>query len=291
MAFVDPPEAEILAVQERILTQVRLLARDEAITWPLSSDTTPPEDEELDLEPALARVISRSLSLLSLSEVHELIHELSARARANGIMSLEVAAKAATDPFIQEGLRLLVDGTEPALLADFLKTRIRAILQHLENRQLVILEGVVAICAGDNPQIVAHKLSAVYQVDFSRVTEPSGASIEDLQAHLRVAPASTLNLDMLTNLLVDLSDLARRAGLPTLAPLAQDIDDAMLCEGVKYLATERSMQEIVETLEAHKESAMSQTQARLQVFTAGLTAIQEGKKGAELDVAMGQVEQ
>jgi flagellar motor component MotA len=289
MAFVDPSEAEIVDVQERILTQVRLLARDEAIGWPLGSDTPSPKPlEGLDLQPAIASRIDRPLSWLDLSEIHGLIHGLSERARANGILSLEAAANAATDTFVQEGVRLVVDGMEPNLLADLLKTRIRAILQHLDNRQLVILEGVVAICGGDNPQIVAHKISAVYQIDSGIGIEPTGASMQDLQAHLRVDPASTLNLDMITSLLVDLSELARRVGLPALAPLADDIDDAMLREGVNCLAARLDMKEIVETLQAHKDRAMSETQACLHTFTAGLTALQEGKKEVQLDEAMVQ---
>ena len=288
MVFLGPmPEEEILEVQERILAQVRLLGRDDVIGWPLGNETPPYEPpEEVDLEPAIAGVIKRPLAELKLQEIHDFIHGLSRRARENGIMSLEVAAKVAGDVFVQEALRLAVDGAEPRLLEDLLKTRIRATLQHFENRQLVILEGIVAICGGDNPRIVANKLVAVYRVDFDVVIEPTGASIEELQAQLRVAPASTLNLDLLTNLLVDLSELTRRKGLAALEPLIADLDDAMLCEGVRCLAARRDMTEIVETLEPHKDQELAETRAHLEAFTAGLTAIQEGKKEKELDVAI-----
>ncbi len=281
------PETEILDVQDRLLAQVRLLGRDGVIGWPIGAETPPPKPlDEANLEPAIAAAIKGRLAGLTLQEIHALIHALSQRARENGIMSLEAAARVADDLFVQEALRLAVDGAEPRLLEDLLKTRIRALLQHFENRQLVILEGIVAICGGDNPRIVAHKLIAVYRVDFDVVIEPSAASIEDLQAHLRVAPASTLSLDMLTSFLVDLSELARRQGLAALDPLTADIDDSMLREGVRCLAAQLDMKEIVETLEAHRDRGLNETRTRLEAFTAGLTAIQEGKKEAELDEAM-----
>ena len=288
MEFLGPrPKDEILEVQGRILHQVRLLARDGVLGWPPGADTPPPKPrQEPDLDPGLAAIVGRRLTELSVDEVRALVHDLSARHQEHGLLSLETAATAAVDGFVREGLRLAVDGTEPALLEDFLKTRARALLQHLQNWQQVIFEGVIAICSGDNPRFVAHKLLCVYRIDYDAVIEPTGATIDELGARLRTSPVSAMDLDGLATLLTDLSQIARRQGVAALAPLADVIDDAVLREGVRRLADLDDMTTIGEAFGGPMKETTLAVESRLRLFTAGITALQRAKKGPDLDAAM-----
>ncbi|MBT3342728.1 MAG: hypothetical protein HN404_06985 [Gemmatimonadetes bacterium] len=290
MVFLGPmPEEEILQVQERILVQVRGLGRDGTIAWPPGAETPPPRGpEEPDLEQEIADHVQRRLVDLSLEELRVFVHGIAARARTHGILSLEAVARRAADGFVQEALRLATDGTEPALIEDLLKTRIRALLQHLDNRQRVIHEGIVAICGGDNPRLVAHKLVAVYRADFGVDIEPAGASLEALQDQVRANPVSGLDLDQLTRLLTDVSEFTRHEGLAMLAPLVGDVDDELMREGIRMLAEQVDMTTICEEQEPRMYKHLETMRTRLGAFTGGIMAIQQAKKGAELDSAIDQ---
>lgn len=61
------------------------------------------------------------------SKEHEYIAEITryaAKARKNGIISLEADIKAAKDPFLQKALRFVVDGVDPKVLQGILETEI-----------------------------------------------------------------------------------------------------------------------------------------------------------------------
>ncbi len=280
------PADEITEVQSRIVEQVRLLARAGSITWPPGSDTPPPQRRTEDaLEPALA-TIGRSLDSLQVEEIRAVIHGLSVRARAHGILSLEEAAKVAGDGFVREGIRLVVDGTEPDQVEDFLKTRSRAVLQHMENRLQVIVEAMAAICGGDNPRLIAHKLTCVYRADFDAVIEPTGATLDDLAVQLQEPSASAWDLDRLATWLTDLSEIARRQGLAALAPLTEAIGDPALQTGVRLLAARASMKDLVEALYSLRTEVLAASRQRLWLFTAGITAVQRAAKEGDLDTIM-----
>ena len=51
----------------------------------------------------------------------------SEKARREGILSLEVELTNINDPFLKQGVQLIVDGTEPALVRDILETKITTI--------------------------------------------------------------------------------------------------------------------------------------------------------------------
>ena len=58
------------------------------------------------------------------------------RARREGLLALEEEAQGVDDPFIQKGLRLVVDGTDPELVKDILDLDVESMAgRHHEKRQ------------------------------------------------------------------------------------------------------------------------------------------------------------
>ena len=288
MEFLGPmPEAEILEVQARILQEVRQLAMSGSIGWPPGADTPPPKPgTEPELDPALAAALGRKLAAFTPAEIRNLVHALSARIQAHGLLALEVAATSAADGFVREALQLAADGTEPALLEDILLTRTRAMLQSLDNRLRMTIEGCVSLRHGDNPRIVIHKLQSIYSTDFDKEIWSEQGTVEKLQQCLREEPVSTLNLDGFTELFGNLAHIARRQGYAALTEVLDDVDDDFLRAGLQQVADDVEVDALIKDLESRMPAALSVCGDCYQLFTAGCTAVQEGKTGADLDARM-----
>jgi len=69
------------------------------------------------------------------SKTIESIIDLANKARKDGLLSLEEAAKDMGDPFLQKGLMLIVDGTDPELVRNLLETELDFIDQRHKNGQ------------------------------------------------------------------------------------------------------------------------------------------------------------
>jgi flagellar motor component MotA len=285
--FLGPvPPDEVRPVQERLVQQVRLLATDAVIGWPPGAETPPPrQKQEPELEPELA-VVRQPLMALSVEEIRVLVRALSARQQAHGILSLESAASAAADGFVREGLRLTVDGTEPDLVEDILLTRTRAMLQSLNNRQRITIEAVVAIHSGDNPRIVVHKVLSIYSTDFDKQILSEDGTVDKLRQRLQAQPASTTDLDGFTEIMGNLAEIARRRGVAALAEILDDVDDEFLRCGLSWLTSGSEPASIIEDLESRIPAGQEACGLRYSLFTAGITAIQRGRTGADLEAEM-----
>jgi hypothetical protein len=86
---------------------------------------------------------------------------LAEKARRMGLLVLEDDLPHLKDPLLKKGLQLVVDGTDPVLVRDIL-----SVLMHSSNykgikllKTVITIEGVLSIQSGDNPRIVADKLS------------------------------------------------------------------------------------------------------------------------------------
>lgn len=283
MAFLRAtPETAVLEVQGRILQQVRMMAAAGAIGWPPGSakTATTPTPEPRALDPNLVELIDKSLDSLSLDDIRRLCRLLSGLVAEEGIVSLDRAAQQAVTPILVEGLRLASDGTEPALLEDLLLTRARTLVRLLSTRMDMIVEASAAIQAGDNPAIVAHKVSTFYAVDT--LESRAARSVEQLQAHLRTNPVSSADLDELTMVLTDLAHVNRRQGADGLQQMVEHIDDPFLTDGLCMIIDGGPWQQLQEK---HR-LLCTEAGRRLRLFTAGLTAILEGKKDDDLEAAL-----
>jgi hypothetical protein len=93
-----------------------------------------------------------------------------------------------TAPLVREAIILMVDGTEPNLLADILETRSQhAMLGGQEKRGRMVIETLLAIYSGDNPRIVHHKLLTFfvdYRAPVSGVERPEQRPPEQIQERI-----------------------------------------------------------------------------------------------------------
>ena len=178
-------------------------------------------------------------------------------------------------------MRLASDGCEPALVADLLLSRARTLVRILSTRMDMVVEASVAIQAGDNPAVVAHLVSSCYAVD-THESRAALRSVEALQAHLRNHPVSSADLDELAMVLTDLAHVNRRQGKDGLQQMVEHIDDPFLADGLRLILGGGRCQQLQEK----QRPLCAEAGQRLRLFTAGLTAILEGKKGADLETAL-----
>lgn len=288
MEFLGPmPEDEIRTIQGLIEQQVRLCAAAGDIAWPPGSTTsTPTPIDEPALEPSIEQAVDSRLTTLSTADIGALIQALSARQQAHGILSLEAAADVAVDGFVREALRLAVDGTEPALLEDILLTRTRALLQSLDNRLKMTIEGLASIHAGDNPSIVAHKMTAIYSTDFDTQIQPAAGTVESMSERLRQTQLSAATHDEFTAIIGGLAQIARRQGSAALGQLVADVDDEFLRHGLTLLADNADWDTLIRELEARMPTVLASAGQSYRMFTAGVAGIQQGVIGVHLDAAM-----
>lgn len=65
-----------------------------------------------------------SKETVGLDEIGDVIYSLAITSRRDGLLTLEEQAEHMEDPFLQKGIRLIVDGTDPELLKDILETEL-----------------------------------------------------------------------------------------------------------------------------------------------------------------------
>ena len=102
------------------------------------------------------------LSQHSHEEICQLLVSFAEVARREGILALEEMTQVVEDDFVKEALQLTIDGVEPDLIKELLKTRKRTLLHHYEMRYRMIVEGLLCIRSGDHHRIVNRKLQAIY---------------------------------------------------------------------------------------------------------------------------------
>jgi|APSaa5957512622_1039677.scaffolds.fasta_scaffold16152_2 hypothetical protein len=165
-----PRSETVNEVRGRVMNQVKQLAEQGQIAWPpVEKLASQPKVKKkklnkkyLDGQRQLKQQVKKSLSELSYDEVDSLFVAMSERARKEGIMALESMAQGTTDPFIKAAVQLAVDGTDPALIMDILKSWMESLLHEQETKYKKVIEAIMAIQSGDNPRIVEFKLEVIY---------------------------------------------------------------------------------------------------------------------------------
>lgn len=111
-----------------------------------------------DKESTIA-LAQRSHSDLSLDDVNRMFVGLAELAREEGI---DAFLDSVTDRFMATGFGLMLDGNDPQLVQVVLETLMSSLMHEHEVRYRKMLEGIMAIRSGDNPQIVGQKLSMIF---------------------------------------------------------------------------------------------------------------------------------
>lgn len=93
------------------------------------------------------------------------------QARTSGLLSLERNLDGLEDELLRLGLQLVVDGTDPEIIRDLLTTRVLSSNQKGKRlvEQLIIVDGVLSIQAGDNPRIIEARCFAFLGEDASQL--------------------------------------------------------------------------------------------------------------------------
>ena len=168
--LVKPKPEEVKKVRESMVQQIVQLAEKGRITWPpvekptsRSKTRRQPSKKDLAAYRRLKQQVQRHpLTELSYDKVNILFVSLSEISRREGIAALENVAQDMLDPFLKDAVQLVVDGTEPGLIMDILETWMESLLHEQKRKYQKVIEGAMAIQAGDNPRIVEHKLEVIY---------------------------------------------------------------------------------------------------------------------------------
>ena len=288
------PLSEIEETQQRVVHQTALLAVEGWIDWPNGDRSEAGKATEQPIfqpDPGLASLFGRALDQLTVDEIAEMWKGLAVQARRAGILSLEPTAQRIESPFVQEALRLAVDGTEPDLIRDILETRLElAILSGQKKRGQMVIEGLMALRSGDNPAIISHKLGAFYQ---SEPLESKGhrrkIPVEELTARLREKSFAQMEFDQINVLFTDMGHLARREGIAALIPLIEATDYPLLRRGLEMIRDKTSAEEFVDSSETQLEEELRQTEVRHRMVIVGIEAIQRAKKPDDIAEMVKQV--
>jgi flagellar motor component MotA len=223
--------------------------------------------------------------------VAELMQAYAELARRLGILAMDASEGDIASTYVREAVRLAVDGTEPDLIQDMLETRAQTIARNRRTRNSMIIEGVLAIMAGDNPGIVRYKLEAIYRDepgDDSGIPrripqgEP-GKQVEELRGRLGLEPPSSMSSDRLTDLFTDLAFLARRQGVVALAQLVDRLDESLLAEGVRLAAVERvPAAAAIQAMETKAAEMLEALAKRHRMVVSGIDGIQRARKPTDI---------
>lgn len=174
-------EEDVNSVQLRMIAQVVQLSERGQMQWPpkkaRKKNVAPAKNKltkkEQEQQGRLAKVVQKQLAEMNYEEIDLFFVDLAETARREGILALEKLGDTAVDSYIKMAINLVVDGTEPALIMDMLETwkksllhehevKYQALLHEHEVKYIKTIEAMMAIQAGDNPKIIAHKLSTIF---------------------------------------------------------------------------------------------------------------------------------
>ena len=284
-------DEEVRQVRQRILAAAQRLGTEGRITWPPVPGGTPPPAEPVAIEPPVELdVLVRPLEQLGIDEIRQALHGLARLAQGHGIQALDRVGSPVSSRFVQEALKITADGTAPDLILDTLVTRGQTMVRHMETRMRIIIEGAAATRAGDNPGVVAHKLSALYSALYDEEGREPEKTVEQVQARLRAKPTSRLSHHELAMLYVDLAWISRLGNGGDIAAIADEVDDDFLRLAIHDLADPLQYGEeagaFVRSLEKHIEPTTRAAEQRYRLFAEGITALSVGKREADLDEAM-----
>lgn len=293
-----PTPGEVQASRRRATTVLRELIADAAVTWPpgtMAAPTTAALAFPSDVRPLLAREIPT----LSPEELIQILRSLTEFVTSHGWHAAENLASQAQE-FLGEGVRLVIDGTEPDLVMDLLETRRMPLIQRRVMGLRMMVEAVFAVLSGDNPRIVAYKLETFYRdsmahPDGMRLPDHvSAATLDSLREILHRGPFSQRTSDEQRDFFSGLAVVRRRDGLDPIPTLAPDAQDALLSVALGRIADVVlpptpgcfSPDDWLEEIETQLTEIVEEEAHRYQMAVDGLRAAQLGVDADEVEKVM-----
>lgn len=121
-----------------------------------------PGKRYLAMKAKLKETAARPLEELSFDEINRMFRSMAEVARTEGILELQSIAESAGEGLLAGGLRLLVDGTEPELLASILEANARSILHEQQVKLEKVTKGIAALQQGTHPMLLEHQVTVIY---------------------------------------------------------------------------------------------------------------------------------
>lgn len=145
--------------------------------------------DDLKKIPSLLRIVTQDNELQS-TEIIDVLVNFAERARREGLLALEQDVMEVDDPFLQRGVQLVVDGTDPELVRNILETKLTFLEErHRKGRSIFDTMGQLAPAFG-----MIGTLIGLIQM-LSKLDDPSG-----LGSGMAVALITTLYGAILANL-------------------------------------------------------------------------------------------
>lgn len=163
----DLPAHEPGASRQRLIETAETLDGNGQIDWPPAEDFEPfsgPIDRrETGPDAAEDPLGGLSFEEIEIEDLAKVFAELGRVAKRDGILALEAfLPRYQGVGALHEGLRLVVDGTQPDLIGSILATRTQTMARNRRIRLQMIIEGICGLQAGDNPWILHHKVQVFY---------------------------------------------------------------------------------------------------------------------------------
>ena len=116
--------------------------------------------ESVEHAPPIKIIQEKGSSGFSTEDLMALFPEISSKAMAFGLLSLESDIEGIDDPIIKKGLQLVIDGTDPAYVESIMRSMLEKELQLMRTKYEAAIDSVMSVQQGDSPHIIGEKLEA-----------------------------------------------------------------------------------------------------------------------------------
>ena len=110
-----------------------------------------------------SRLQETAFSRMGVREICDFFCDAFVLARMRGMGVLKEIVEAVDEDFPRQGLRLLMEGAEPALIRQSLENRMQSLLHQQQIRYRMSITGVEAVQAGEDERVVREKMQGLYE--------------------------------------------------------------------------------------------------------------------------------
>ena len=217
-------------------------------------------------EDLLKRLENRSYFQLSDDEIIKLIVDLGQIVRTEGFEEIENIARDLDEGLLYTAVRLVADGTDPAITIEILKVLTNTLIRNQEIRYNIVFEGTMCIYSGDPPNIMDHKIGCLFVLRPLGLDYMSNPSLDEIKVKLQQTLFTQLHFEELLVLFCEINEIARQNGLDILSELVDYCDEDLLKTSLSAMADHKEPNDVMEIL-------LSQIEERLQLYRQRYTSI------------------
>ena len=213
---------------------------------------------------------------MSFEEITETIVGIANVARYQGVLEMESLADTASDDVLRAAMRLVIDGTEPEFIQDFLGTRIEFFMQHVDTLHRMMLEGIMAIQSGDNPRIVCRKVKVFYVAPYSERETYEHVSVEHLKTRFQKLSVWDARFEDVAEAITDMSIVATQESKQALEHVVPFVNDPFFAQGLRLMIDDTEPKVILDLLDTRLKYWMKLLEVKCQMVMEGMLMTQAG---------------